>query len=179
MKKLLTMLTVVAFTLALSVNVFATTSTTPKWETRINARIAELQAKKQAISDFRAAVMAKREIVKQNREDNKAIWQENKTLREELKTKLAAIKAAGTVLDPTIIQTLKDDHARIKVLIGEIKATEGSIKAVLLANKANLKKLDYAALDATFAQIATIQLARNAKLVEINGLLEGMLALLN
>jgi hypothetical protein len=182
MKKTLTILTIVVLTFAMNINAFATTtgtSTTPKWETRINARIAALETKKQAISDFRAAVLAKREIIKQNREDNKAIWEENKTLRTELKTKLEAIKAAGTVLDPATIQTLKDDRTKVQALVAEIKATSGQIKAILVANKGNLKKLDYTALDATFKQIADVQLLRNAKLVEINGLLESMLALLN
>ncbi len=181
MKKTLTILTIVALTFAMNINAFATTtsgSTTPKWETRINTRIAELQVKKTAISDYRTAAQAKREIVKQNREDNKAIWEENKTLRTELKTKLQAIKTAGTVLDPTVIQTLKDDHAKVKALVAEIKATSGQIKAILEANKENAKKLDYAALDSTFQQIAAVQLVRNTKLVAINGLLEIMLALL-
>jgi chromosome segregation ATPase len=182
MKKTLTILSILALTFAMNINAFATadtSSTTPKWETRINARIAELEAKKNAISDFRTAVLAKREIVQQNRDDNKAIWEENKTLRTQLKTKLEAIKAAGTVLDPTIIQTLKDDNAKIKTLREEIKSTSGQIKAILVANKENRRKLDYAALDASFKQIADIQLLRNAKLVEINGLLETMLGLLN
>jgi hypothetical protein len=182
MKKTLTILSIIALTFAMNLNVFATqtgTSTTPKWETRINDRVAELQAKKQAITDFRTAAQAKRDIVKQNREDNKLIWEENRALRTSLKTKLQAIKAAGTVLDPAVLQTLKDDNAKIKALVAEIKATSGQIKALLEANKGNAKKLDYTALDSTFQQIAAIQLSRNAKLVAINGLLESMLALLN
>ncbi|MGB7593986.1 MAG: hypothetical protein WBL80_00295 [Erysipelotrichaceae bacterium] len=182
MKKILTIVTIIALTFAMNISAFATmtgTSTIPKWEARINARIAELEAKKKAISDFRAAVLAKREIVQQNRADNKEIWEENKTLRAELKSTLEAIKAAGTVLDPAIIQTLKDDNAKIKTLREEIKATSGQIKAIMVANKENRRKLDYAALDAAFKQIADIQLLRNSKLVQINGLLESMLGLLN
>lgn len=182
MKKTLTILTIVALTFAMNINAFATqtgTSTTPKWETRIKARIAALETKKQVITDFRSAVLAKREIIKQNREDNKAIWEENKTLRTELKKKLEALKTAGTVLNPTTVQTLKDDQAKVTALVAEIKATSGQIKAILAANRENLKKLDYAALDATFKQIAAVQLLRNSKLVEINGLLESMLGLLS
>ena len=182
MKKTLTILSIIALTFAMNLNVFATqtgTSTTPKWEARINTRISELQTKKQAISDFRTAAQAKRDIVKQNREDNKLIWGENKTIRTSLKTKLEAIKTAGTVLEPTTLETLKNDNAKIKTLLAEIKATSGQIKAILQANKENAKKLDYTALNAAFEKIAAIQLLRNTKLVEINGLLESMLALLN
>lgn len=180
MKKLMMIAAVIAMMMTTTVSVYATATTAgTTWESRINQRITDLQAKKQAISDYRSAAIEKRDIVKANRDDNKAIWEENKTLRQALKVKLAAIKADGTVLDATVITTLKADHEKIKVLVAEIRATEGQIKEYLTLNKGNAKKLDYDALNSTYAKIADVQLLRNTKLVEINNLLKEMTGLLN
>ncbi len=180
MKKFWMIAAVIAMMMTTTLGVHATAPTAgAKSETRINQRIADLQTKKQAISDYRSAAMGKRDIVKDNRDDNKAIWEENKELRQTLKVKLAAIKTAGSVLDATVLTSLKADRERIKVLVSEMQATEGQIKELIALNKGNAKKLDYEALNSTFAKIAEVQLLRNTKLVEINNLLKEMTSLLN
>ena len=180
MKKFWMIAAVIAMMTTTTLSVHATAPTAgAKWETRINQRIADLQTKKQAISDYRSAAMGKRDIVKANRDDNKAIWEENKALRQTLKVKLSAIKTAGSVLDATVLTSLKADRERIKVLVSEMQATEGQIKELIALNKGNAKKLDYEALNSTFAKITEVQLLRNTKLVEINNLLKEMTSLLS
>lgn len=185
MKKLIMLVCVTALILAMGTTAFAAegdTTTTATKTANMQQKLADRKIikdqKKLDIQAFRAVQMEKRNIVKANRDSNVAIRTENKTLRVTIASSLKAMKESGATLDPAISEQLKAYKAVLKTATATLKSTKGAIKVIMTANKANVKTLNYTAMEAAFTQVADIQVARKVQLTQINDTLKAMVTLL-
>ena len=193
MKKLIIFASVLALTFSMSMNAFATEDTssveassnqeivsteTKDAQQNLEERKAAFEQKKADAIEFREVVKEKRDAVKENREENKALRLENKELRSSLNATLKEIKDSGTVLDAEVAAKLEECKTELKASVSALKDTKGDIKEITAENKGNIKARDYEAMEAAFDEIYEIQASRNASLVQINELLEEMIALL-
>lgn len=193
MKKLIIFASVLALTFSMSMNAFATEDTssveassnqeivsteTKDAQQNLEERKAAFEQKKADAIEFREVVKEKRDAVKANREENKALRLENKELRSSLNATLKEIKDSGTVLDAEVAAKLEECKTELKASVSALKDTKGDIKEITAENKGNIKARDYEAMEAAFDEIYEIQASRNASLVQINELLEEMIALL-
>lgn len=185
MKKLITLLfaTVLSFTFgttafAAEENPTSETTEITNAEVKQEDRTADKAQKKAEIEAFRAELKEQRVVIQANREANQALRAENKTLRQSIKDNLKAIKDSGTTLDKEISDQLTAYRTELKSIKETLELTKGDIKEIRAANKGIAKELDYAAMDAAFAEITSIQATRNVELIRINQILKEMLALL-
>lgn len=153
----------VAVVMALLVAVLVpATSVAAATVTSSSIRAADKRAEYQK---FRQDLETHRQVILQNREQNSNLVRTNKDLRLVLKGQLEAAKAN---LAPATIDQLK-------ILMGELQATQGDIREITLGNQQMIRDLDYEALDASFAQIIAIQQMRFEKLSVINQLIQQMI----
>ncbi len=185
MKKLITLVFTVALTLTFGTSAFAAEEETSSATSEIANVLEELEdnttdkvQKKAEIEAFRAVLKEQRVIIQANRDANKAIRLENKTLRQTIKVRLQAIKDSGTTLNKEASDQLTAYRTELKAIRDALKLTKGEIKEIRAANKGIAKELDYASMDAAFAEITSIQSARNTELKRINEILMEMLELL-
>ena len=193
MKKLIIFASVLALTFSMSMNAFATEDTssvepsanqaivsgeTSDVQKNLEEKKAAFEQKKAEAGAFRDAVKEKRDAIKASREENKALRLENKELRSSLAASIKELKDSGTVLDAEVAAKLEECDAELKASASALKDTKGDIKEITAENKGNIKARDYEAMEAAFDEIYEIQESRNASLVQINELLEEMIALL-
>ena len=105
---------------------------------------------------------------------NSTLYKENAELRKNLTASLKVIQNSGTELSPEVIEELKAYNAEARNVLSDLKASQGSIRNIIADNKENIKALDYEAMKAAFAEIASIQSTRNSQLAEINQALESI-----
>jgi chromosome segregation ATPase len=161
------------------------TQPTPgKWYTRytqvqerIATRQAQIEQKRQEVSDFKAAAQEKSALVKAARDENKALLQTVTTARKDLAKTYDNIKANGLTLDASTLEQLSNYSQQVRNIMDELMASKGSIQSYIESNKESLKSLDYEVLESMYADIAEIQSWRNEQLNEINRILNEMLAL--
>jgi len=152
---------------AMSVNVYATDTVDPD---PVNATL-EVQA-------FLADFQEEREVIQQNREKNKELAEENKELRQDLKLQLKEMKDNGTAPDEEIAAELAGLREELRTQTEALTETKGDIKTIIEENKKNIRALDSDATEAAFDEIIDIQQQRYDYLLQINGILKDMTALL-
>ncbi len=196
MKRIMVLALLFVFTLVMSTSAFAAASDDPgRLERRIETlderqqrieelkirnqeRQAELASKKDEFEAFRKDLAEKRLAALANREANITMIEQNNQLHLDLALKLKELKDSGSTLPDETIAQLKDYNAQIKELIDSLKESKGQIREVLDEYKELIKEKDYAAMDAAFAEITTIQSYRNDVLCQINTILVEMNSIL-
>lgn len=188
MKKLLSMIILSALLLSMGTTALAMENETESTQSpaytrfvqvqeRISARQAQIEEKKQAVEDFRAAAQEKSALVKTATKENMALMQEVTNARKELAAIYSEMKANGRNLDAAVLEELAGYSQQVRTMIDELMASKGSIQAIIDSNKENLKTLDYALLDSMYSDISEIQNWRNDQLTEVNRILGEMLEL--
>ncbi len=188
MKKLLSIIIVGVLVLSVGATAFAMENETESTQSpaytrfvqvqeRILARQAQIEEKKQAVEDFRAAAQEKSALVKTATEENMALMQEVTNVRKELAAIYSEMKANETTLDAAVLEELSGYSQQVRTMIDELMESKGSIQAIIDSNKENLKTLDYELLDSMYSDISEIQTWRNDQLTEVNRILGAMLKL--
>jgi len=139
---------------------------------------AALGQKKAEVQAFLADFQEEREVIQQNREKNKELAAENKELRQDLKLKLKEMKDNGTAPDEETAVELAGLREELRTQTEALTDTKGDIKTIIEENKKNIRALDSEATEAAFDEIIEIQQQRYDYLLQINGILKDMMALL-
>lgn len=116
--------------------------------------------------------------IRENKDANHAVLAENRTLRAGIHQALAALRAANGKLDKALCDQLRSLNTQVRAIADELRQSRGSIKELIAEAKGLAKNGDTDGAKAKFSEIAQIQAERNAKLVQINGLLKQISALL-
>lgn len=195
MKKFLCFFIVAAVLATVSTTTFAATTASGN---KLEQKITKLQARQQKISDKKAAVQARldkltenenlspfkeninnnRQMVNTNEDSNLTALEETNQLRITLAQTLQSFKSSGQKLSDDTKAQLKAYNDQIKDIFGEVKDTKGQYKILAEQTKANIKNKDEAAINDTFAQIASLQTAHNDQIIKVNDILKKMIALI-
>ena len=189
MKKILSLIMVVAIVGTMSVSAFAATTDT---QSKLEQQIVKLQDRQKKISDsktkneqnqaelaakqttnaFKQALIAKRQLALKNRDDNLTEVTTINQLRISLAQSLDTIKKSGSTLSKETVSQIKADQSQIKQVMSAINQTKGQIKTITEDNKTNIQNKDTVAIEAAYDKIALIQTSRHAQLAQISDLLQ-------
>lgn len=144
----------------------------------LESRIAKAIDKAGEYAEMRLACLEKRKIMLDNQSANLEARMETLRLCKAIAKAVKALESNGQTLPADTLAAIADYKAQITVLKDELKSTLGEIKELMEANRENIKNKDFAAMQAVFEQVKTLQEWRGEQILAINALLGKMLALL-
>jgi peptidoglycan hydrolase CwlO-like protein len=187
MKRILSVIVIASMlVLSLSMTAFADeTATLPtpdkgymrytQVQERIATRQAQIEQKRQEVSEFKAAAQGKSALVKAARDENKELFETITAIRKDLAKILADIKANNLTLDVSTLKQISNLRQQVRNIMDELLSSKGSIQSTIESNKESLKSMDYEVLESMYEDIIEIQSWRNEHLNEINRILNEIL----